>query len=380
MVNIEAQRERHSKIKTEDTQKKKENPLNTVDATANALSNSIHQICKTQNNPLVGKLFKRILGFAMIFLLILSFMSTYQLTHGSLADDELGVFEFSEPDPEYTIADVMTEDGFLLKPAINSETGDRTGFSDVFIYTVEAGDTLSSIAQSFNLKKETLMAENNLWNPNRLKAGYKLRILPVDGLSHKVKKGETVDKIAKKYKVDKEKIIKQNQIEEGKTLVASSTLIVPGAKRKAPVYQPRSIGGYTAPNTVANYSGPKAVGRLIWPTRGKITQGYKSRHRAIDIAHAAKGPIYASAAGKVIKAATGWNGGYGNVIIVDHGNGMQTLYAHNEKLYVTKGQYVEQGQTIGWMGRTGRVYGRTGIHLHFEVRIKGIKYNPMSFF
>ena len=126
----------------------------------------------------------------------------------------------------------------------------------------------------------------------------------------------------------------------------------------------------------------KKVFLLIWPTikKARLTQGYRRGHYAVDIAIRSKAPIFAAASGKVIKAAYGWNGGYGNVVIVDHGNGMQTLYGHNEKLYVTVGQYVEQGQTIAWMGRSGRVYGPTGIHLHFEVRINGVKYNPMNFF
>jgi len=312
-------------------------------------------------------------------------MSTYQITHGSATEDFLGdgfdMIGYTERDAEHTIEDVMTEDGFLLKPAINSTEGDRTGFSDVFMYTVEPGDTLSTIAQSFNLKKETLMAENNLWNPNRLKTGSQLRILPVDGLSHTIKKGDTIDKIAKKYKIKKEDIVKQNQLEKT-TLAVNTILIIPGAKRAAPVYKPSTkyYAKSTAPSSVANYNGTTTIGRLLWPAKGQITQGYRRGHLAIDIAHRAKGAIYASASGKVIKAATGWNGGYGNVVIIDHGNGMQTLYAHNEKLYVKSGQYVEKGQTIAWMGNTGRVYGRTGIHLHFEVRIKGVKYNPMNFF
>lgn len=293
-------------------------------------------------------------------------------------ENEFGVYDLTEQGAEYAIADVMTEDGFLLKPAVNPAEGDRSGFSEIFIYTVESGDTLSSIAQRFSLKKETLMAENNLWNPNRLRVGFKLKILPVDGLSHVVKKNETVEKLAKKYKVEQENIVSQNQLEEGAELLADAVLIIPGAKRAAPVYQ-----ASTAPAFAGNFQAPgTAVGRLIWPASAgtRLTQGYHRRHPALDIAKRAKGPIYAAASGKVIKARGGWNGGYGNYIIIDHGNGMQTLYGHNEKLYVTEGQYVEQGQTIAWMGNSGRVYGPTGIHVHFEVRIKGVKYNPMNFF
>lgn len=377
MINEEARRERHAKLKQENIQLK--NPPKSGVAVSNFLASSRQQIFKDQNNnPLIGNLCKKVLVFTLAFLLISPFLATYQLTQGSYVgqlEEDFSLYEMTEQGAEYAITDVMTEDGFLLKPAINSTEGDRTGFSEVFVYTVESGDTLSTIAQRFSLKKETLMAENNLWNPNRLRVGTKIKILPVNGLSHIVKSGETLDKIAKKYKIEKETIIVQNQLVEEEELVANATLIIPGAKRSAPVY-----ASYTAPSAPANYSGPSAVGRLIWPAVGKLTQGYHRRHSAIDIGNRSKGPIYAAAGGKVIKARTGWNGGYGNVIIIDHGNGMQTLYAHNEKLYVTEGQYVEQGQTISWMGNTGRVYGPTGIHLHFEVRIKGIKYNPMNFF
>lgn len=382
MVNLEARKERHARLKKENVQ------LNSSSLGSARGSSSIFGFLTgtrrfifkdSGQNPLVGKLCKRIIGLALTFLLITPFMATYQLTQGAYVGqmggyDDMSVFEYTERDAENTIADVMTEDGFLLKPALNSVEGDRTGFSDIFVYTIEPGDTLSIIAERFSLKKETLMAENNLWNPNRLRVGSKIKILPVNGLSHVVKEGETLEKIAKKYKVEQEKIVEQNQLEEG-VVVANAVLIIPGATKEAPVYL-----ASTAPASVVAYTGSSASGRLIWPTKGSITQGYRRGHLAIDIANRAKGPVYAAAGGKVIKAQGGWNGGYGNMVIIDHGNGMQTLYGHNEKLYVTVGQYVEQGQTIAWMGRSGRVYGPTGIHVHFEVRIKGVKYNPMNFF
>ncbi len=382
MVNTDARRERHAKLKEHNTHTKNTSfsSMNVGSAVSGFLNSSRQQILKdTGNNPLIGQLCKRIIGFTLAFLMLTPFLPAYELTEGYYVgqlEEDPSILEYTNQNSEYAIADVITEDGFLLKPAINSTEGDRTGFSEIFIYTVENGDTLSTIAQRFHIKKETLMAENNLWNPNRLRVGAKIKVLPVDGLSHVVKKGETIEKIAKKYKVEMETLITQNQLEVDEELDINRALIIPGAKREAPTYFVD-----TAPANAANYSGPKAaVGRLIWPAAGQLTQGYHRRHTAIDIGNRAKGPIYAAAAGKVIKAQGGWNGGYGNMIIIDHGNGMQTLYAHNEKLYVTVGQYVEQGQTISWMGRTGRVYGPTGIHLHFEVRIKGVKYNPMNFF
>ncbi len=367
MINLDARRERHAKLK---------------DQNLSSLSSKTPAFNSKQGvSAPLRSLFKKVASLVGAFLILMPFLATFQLTYGNVGNTyDYNLVEFTDQNSEFTIADVMTEDGFLLKPAISSDAGDRVGFSDIFVYTVETGDTLSSIAKSFNLKKETLMAENNIWNPNRLKVGSKIKILPVDGLSHSVKKGESLDKIAKKYKVAKEAIIKQNQLDEKGVLVAKQLLIIPGAKRqvKAPVYSSEP----SKPSVAVNYSGPKANGRLIWPTTKKaiLTQGYNRSHLALDIANRAKGPIYAAAAGKVIKARGGWNGGYGNMIIIDHGNGMKTLYAHNGKLYVTPGQYVEQGQTIAWMGNSGRVRGVTGIHVHFEVRIKGVKYNPFNFF
>ena len=311
----------------------------------------------------------------------------YSLTEGSFWQDDSGNYiDFTGQATDSMLSDVMTEDGFLLKPALNSTEGDRSTANEIFAYAVEPGDTLSTIAQRFGIKKETLVMENDLWNVNSLKTGMTLKILPVDGISHVVKKGDTVDKIAKKYEVKSEDIIRQNQLENGQTLLADTALIIPGGKKivAPPVVNPgRGKSGGNAPSnpSMFAYTG-KTGGRLIWPAGpgGKLTQGYHSGHYAIDIGNRARGPIYAAAAGKIIKASYGWNGGYGNYIIIDHGDGMQTLYGHNEKLYVTEGQYVDQGDTISWMGNSGRVYGATGIHIHFEVRIKGVKYNPMNFF
>ncbi|MBI5421787.1 M23 family metallopeptidase [Candidatus Peregrinibacteria bacterium] len=336
-------------------------------------------------NPLIGQLCKQVLALALGFLLIVPFISSYQLTQGAYigtldeGDGEWNGSLEGELGDAPTINNIISEDGFLLKPAINTTKGDRSGFSDIFIYTVEQGDTMSTIAERFNLKKETIMAENELWNANKVKVGTQIKILPVDGLSHIVKKGETLEKIAKKYSIDKDLIVKQNQLADA-TLEPDMVLIVPGAKREEPVYTAYSSS--SSPSYVPNSSAAKAVGRLIWPVGPgcTLTQPYHRGHTALDIANRNHAPIYAAAAGKVVKAKYGWNGGYGNVIIIDHGNGMQTLYGHNEKLYVTEGQYVDQGQTISWMGNSGNVRGPTGIHLHFEVRINGVKYNPQNYF
>jgi murein DD-endopeptidase MepM/ murein hydrolase activator NlpD len=333
----------------------------------------------------VGSLIKRIVGFSLAFVILSAFVPLYNYTEGHhMQDYDNYVFPLTEGDTESILSDMITEDGFLIKPALPSEQGDRSTANEVFAYVVEPGDTISSIAQRFGIKKQTLIMENNLWNANKVRAGVTLKILPVDGISHTVKKGDTVSKIAEEYDVKAEDIMRQNRLEEGEDLLVDSALIIPGGKRKVAAPVPITSSSSKAPSVSSafQYSGGTANGRLIWPalSKAKLTQGYHRGHYAIDIANRGKGPIYAAAGGKVVRSETGWNGGYGNVIIIDHGDGMQTLYAHNEKLYVSVGQYVEQGQTIAWMGNTGRVYGATGIHLHFEVRINGVKYNPMSFF
>lgn len=109
------------------------------------------------------------------------------------------------------------------------------------------------------------------------------------------------------------------------------------------------------------------------------TQYYNPGHYAVDIQQKGGGPIYAAEAGTVVRADTGWNGGYGNVIEIDHGNGLITLYAHNKELYVKVGDQVTRGQNISFMGNTGRVYGKTGIHVHFEVIVNGVKKNPLLY-
>lgn len=379
MVNIEAKLKRHAKIK-ETLPKTAPDTAMMRESFFAGVTNKLCNIFRLQtDNPATVRLAKRIVTFTVAFLLLTPFVPLYQFTEGyQPIGENYSVMDFTEQGTEFALAEVMTEDGFLLKPALNSTEGDRSTANEIFAYTVQPGDTLSTIAERFGIKKETLVMENNLWNVNNVRSGTTLNILPVDGISHLVKKGDTVDKVAKKYKVDKELIIRQNQLEEGQELLADTALIIPGAKK---AIQPTYAS--SAPSNIAayHYNGP-STGRLIWPTltKAKVTQGFRRGHYALDIANRAKGPIFAAASGKVVRADYGWSGGYGNVIIIDHGNGMQTLYGHNEKLYVTEGQYVEQGQTIAWMGNSGRVYGPTGIHVHFEVRINGVKYNPMNFF
>ena len=124
--------------------------------------------------------------------------------------------------------------------------------------------------------------------------------------------------------------------------------------------------------------GPASAAGLVWPVHGAITSGFGPRwgrmHEGLDIAGAGGTPIGAAAGGTVISA--GWSGGYGNLVVVDHGNGLSTAYGHMSSIAVASGQSVAQGTVLGGMGTTGS---STGVHLHFEVRVNGSPTDPLGY-
>jgi len=244
-------------------------------------------------------------------------------------------------------------------------------------YRVEEGDTVSSIAMKFNVSIDTIMWENNLKNVDAIKPKQLLRILPVTGMQHKVVRGETIYSIAKKYGVDAQAIIDYpfNTFSNDETfaLSAGQGLIIPGGvKPKETIID---TSRYVA-RTVAPVPGVVGEGGFIWPTSGHISQKYYWYHQAVDIANASNPVIVASQGGTVVTA--GWNaGGYGNYVVIDHGNGYRTLYAHmlNGSIVVKPGAVVKQGQKLGIMGSTGR---STGTHLHFEIKTSKGNVDPLS--
>jgi murein DD-endopeptidase MepM/ murein hydrolase activator NlpD len=244
-------------------------------------------------------------------------------------------------------------------------------------YRVQEGDTVSSIAQKFGVTMDTIIWENSLKSVNSIKVGQILRILPVTGVRHIVKRGETIYSIAKSYQVDAQNIIDYpfNTFSNDETfaLSAGQELIIPdGIKPKEVVVDKTTL----VTRTVAPIPGVVGEGNFMWPTGGVISQRYSWYHQAVDIANASHPDILASQGGTVVTA--GWNaGGYGNYVIIDHGNGYRTLYAHmvTNSIIVKPGQVVSQGQKIGVMGSTGR---STGTHLHFEVIGPSGKLNPLT--
>lgn len=244
-------------------------------------------------------------------------------------------------------------------------------------YIVVAGDTVSSIAEKFGISTNTILWQNNLSSADDITIGDKLEILPVTGIAHTVAKGDTVESISKKYGLPSSEAIVEFPFntfanDETFSLAIGQTVIVPNGVKP-------SSGNYFAPaiavQITPNAGTVVASGQFVWPTSGVITQGFYWYHPGVDIANNAGPNILAADSGRVVKA--GWDStGYGNMILIDHGNGMETLYAHMSAFYVAAGQTVNRGDAIGRMGSTGH---STGPHLHFEVHQNGVHLNPLVY-
>jgi len=243
-------------------------------------------------------------------------------------------------------------------------------------YVVEQGDTISTIAQKFNISSQTILWSNNLSYTSLIRPGMTLKILPTTGLTHKIVRGDNLSAIAKKYQSDVDKIIEFNRLASVSDIKIGQEIIIPdGIKPKATATQVARQTGVINTNITGKADVINTGTKLLWPTSARrISQYYSWRHSGLDIAGPVGTPIYAAEDGVVETA--GWNrGGYGYYIIINHGNGIRTLYGHASKLYVVSGQKVTRGQTIMAMGSTGR---STGPHLHFEVRSGGFR-NPLSY-
>ena len=249
-------------------------------------------------------------------------------------------------------------------------------------YVVRDGDTLSSIAKLFDVTPGTILSANDLSSPSSLKVGQKLVILPITGINYTVKKGDTLASIAKAYGGDPAEIANYNSVDDS-SLVVGASILVPNGEIPASHVAVSSSGSgrkvsgkITVGNEPAHNVGPQGtaaeIAYYIAPVSGYIeTQGIHG-YNAVDLAVPSGTPIVASADGTVVVAREGgWNGGYGSYVVISHGNGSQTLYAHMSKVAAYDGETVSQGQLIGYVGKTGLA---TGPHVHFEIR-DGIK-NP----
>lgn len=269
---------------------------------------------------------------------------------------------------------------------------------DVLTYTVETGDNLFLIAEQYGLKPETI-----LWgnfdvlrdNPQFLKPEQVLNILPVDGVYYQWAAGDTLEKVSNFFEVDPQTILNYpgNRFDLAEVSLAGATieegqwLIIPGGKRELRDWGPPPI---TRANPAAAayygsgycgeiYQGAIGIGAFLWPTTENWLSGWDYTppiHNGIDIAGTTGNAIFASDSGVVV--FSGWSEyGFGNLIVLDHGNGWQSAYAHLDTVAVGCGQSVAQGSVIGSLGNTGN---STGPHLHYELRHESYgKVNPWDF-
>ena len=258
-----------------------------------------------------------------------------------------GTSLLSEAGPSGTLADIEE------RPATSDQ---------ISLYVVRDGDTLSQIADIFNVSINTIRWANDIGAKESIQPGETLVILPVSGIRHTVKKGDTLKSIVTAYHGDTDEVLQYNGLTERALLTVGDVIVIPNGEIPAPK-------GSSAQTSTARSTGSGGVvasdGYYTRPVNGIKTQGIHG-YNAVDIGAPAGAPIVASAAGEIIVSrSSGWNGGYGQYIVIKHNNGTQTLYSHMSQNIVYAGDFVVQGQVIGYVGSTGRA---TGTHLHFEIR------------
>ncbi len=272
--------------------------------------------------------------------------------------------------------------------------------TEIITYTVKKGDTIFDIAAMFGLKPETILwgnYETLADNPELIHEGDVLNIMPQDGTYHKWSAGEGLNGVAHGYDVTPDVIVNWsgNHLDPATlgdyshpNIEAGTMLFVPGGHRDFVTWSaPRisrdnpGVAKILGPGSCGTIvDGAVGTGTFIWPANNHWLSGFdyspSTNHFGIDIAGALGNAIYTSDNGVVVYA--GWNDwGYGNVVVIDHDGGWQTLYAHMSALNVGCGQSVMQGDVIGYFGSTGN---SSGPHLHFEMLSESYgKVNPWNF-
>jgi len=249
-------------------------------------------------------------------------------------------------------------------------------------YSVQDGDTLSTIGEKFGVSADSLRYSNSLASDNSLKVGTEISIPPVEGAVHTVASGDTLSAIASKYEVAEQAVVDFNYLLPPFELQVGDTLIIPDASIPTAV-STTNVADY-ASNIVQSFTtrvtgGTVGNGEFMLPVSVfTVSQYFTWYHSGLDLQSVGQSDfvIRASDSGTVEQIAYGWNGGYGNRIIINHGNGFKTTYNHLESIEVEVGQSVDRGQDIAVMGNTGR---STGRHLHFEIIRNGGFVDPMDY-
>lgn len=276
-------------------------------------------------------------------------------------------------------------------PTVSTGTEKSAQRDEIIEYTVKPGDVIGSIADRFGVSNKTILWANDLTYNSYIRPGDKLKILPVSGVLHQVTSGDTLAGIANKYDAEMGEIVDYNNLGAKNNIQPGQELIIPhgekdrtsnrqqtqtetGSQTKTQPQVEDSLDNVAAsPSSVSTPAGSS----FIWPTTvHNITQYYGWRHTGLDIAGSRGSPLLASKSGRVVKSSCGWNGGYGCYVVIDHGRAVRTVYAHAYRVLVNRGERVTQGDTVALMGSTGR---STGPHIHFEVRVRGQRENPLKY-
>jgi murein DD-endopeptidase MepM/ murein hydrolase activator NlpD len=268
-----------------------------------------------------------------------------------------------------------------LSPGLNPHTYQgQLPQHELQTYLVERGDTPNAIADRFGIRPETILGGNPQLSEesSMLRAGVEIVIMPIDGVLHDVQPGDTVEGLAQRYGVDVDTIVnyEPNNLEFPYRLYPETQIVVPGAVREVFVWTPPDLSSVIGQTSrVGSGVTPVVVGTgtFRFPVNSRnYTQYYWYGHRGIDIALPVGSPVYASDTGTVTFA--GWNiYGFGNLIVINHGNGYETFYAHLDAINVVPGQIVYQGNVIGATGNTGN---SSGPHIHFEIRLNAGQQDP----
>jgi len=269
----------------------------------------------------------------------------------------------TSPLGELAIAD-SSEDfaGFVLleRSSLLNDTSPVTNIEELrnglLSYTAEEGDNLSTIAANFGISVNTIIWANNIKDSSLIQPDQEIIILPVSGILHEVGEGETLDSIATQYDVELREIATFND----KKLAVGDTVVVPHAR---PTEEVVALSGTSDSNL------PSLSGYFASPVENGWNWGNLHDGDAVDISNSCGATILAAADGVVVSVGStaNWNSGYGGFVRIEHANGTKTFYAHNAVNIVSVGDSVDQGEEIAKIGRTGRVYGATGCHVHFGV-------------
>ncbi|HLG69922.1 MAG TPA: LysM peptidoglycan-binding domain-containing protein [Chloroflexota bacterium] len=262
---------------------------------------------------------------------------------------------------------------------------------ELTVRTVRKGDTAGALAASFGVSEASLLVSNNLDKDSVLQVGQTLVIPHQNGRLVATKPGDTLPALAAQYGSTPDAIIAANKLPaRTREVLGGQLVLIPTGTEPASIVKPLPApapampAAPATPVTVAKPQTatdekipapplPASSPGFAWPAPGTITTYFSSWHNGIDIANAAGTPVRAAQAGRVV--FSGWdNSGFGYMVRIDHGNGLQTVYGHSEQLIAKVGDYVEKGQVIMLMGSTGR---STGPHVHFSI-FQGSGYNGLN--